>query len=39
MTILTQMLADADAANAECEGVIFDLSNTKAKIENAIADR
>ena len=39
LQVLTNLLADADAANAECEGIIFDLSNTKAKIENAIADR
>lgn len=39
LTVLTNLLSQAESANQACEGVIYDLSNTKAKIENAIADR
>ena len=39
LTTLSDLLAEAENANAGCEAVIFDLQNTKAKIQNAIADR
>lgn len=37
--ILQNQFKDADYANNDCNGKIYDLSNTRTKIQNAIKDR
>lgn len=39
ITLLENQLAAADAANNDCNNKIYDLSNTRTKIQNAIKDR